>query len=58
MSGLNGKTKSVQPLHSPGRKVTVWPLSSMVIEFRSFATVIVIGIEMYGGVPNSLFGGP
>src|SRR3954470_23079246 len=58
ISGLNGNTKSVQPLHCPGCSVTVWPLSSIVTELRSFATVIVIGIEMYGGVPKSLFGGP
>src|ERR1043165_301139 len=58
ISGLNGKTKSVQPLHSPAFSVTFWPLSSIVTELRSFATVIVIGIEMYGGDGKSLFGGP
>src|SRR4051812_43824443 len=46
MSGLNGNTNVAQSLHSPGFSVIFCPLSSIAIEFRSFATVIVIGIVM------------
>jgi hypothetical protein len=58
ISGLNGKTKSTQSVHSPGFSVRFWPSTSIWTELRSCATVSVIGIEMYGGSLNSLFGGP
>ncbi|MNC89981.1 hypothetical protein D3C83_60100 [compost metagenome] len=43
-SGLNGKTKRTQSLHSPGFIVSFVPETSIASDCRSSATVKVIGI--------------
>jgi hypothetical protein len=58
ISGLKGKTKLTQSVHCPARNGTFCPLTAISIDCRSSATLIVIGILMYGGFSKSLFGGP